>query len=86
MDAVDKYVQEDTPTMTTTTEHEHTLAALRAICGLLNHGSTTLKQNFDTTTREHVVTLECRFAERSKSADADQQREYVPLLRGLLSA
>jgi len=85
VDAVDKYVQEDTTTMTTT-EHEHTLAALRAICGLLNHASTTLKQNFDTTTQEHVVTLECRFAEPSKSADADQQREYVPLLRGLLSA
>lgn len=84
MDHVDKYVQEDTTTMTT--EHEHTLAALTAICGLLNHASTTMKQNFDTTTREHVVTLECRFAESSKSADAGQQREYVPLLRSLISA
>lgn len=84
MVAVDKYVQEDTTTMTT--EHEYTLAALTAICGLLNHASTTMKQNFDTTTREHVVTLECRFREPSRSIDTDQQREYVPLLQSLLSA
>ena len=72
------------------TEHEHTLAALNAICGLLNQASTTMERDYDTTTREHVIRLECRFREPSRSssqhADIDQQREYVPLLRSLLSA
>lgn len=68
------------------TEHEHTLAALNAICGLLNQASTTMERDYDTTTREHVIRLECRFRQPSRSADIDQQREYVPLLRSLLSA
>ena len=65
------------------------LAALNAIYNLLDRDSTSLKQDFDSETQEHIITLEyrCRGSFKAMFAHNDvEQLPYVPLLRSLIDS